>query len=164
MQVTSLLSQHEHDHDHGGADCSVCGHDHAPVRLWQTLIGVVFVLNAYVVDWLFQSAERVSSASALLGAVILGYPIVVTSVKDLWKGILSINELVGIAIIASFASGEYKTAGVVAFFMLMGEIINPHRGRRPGIHRIAHQADPHQGPPHRRQRRAGSRRQGSRRG
>ena len=123
MQVTSLLSQHEHDHDHGGADCSVCGHDHAPVRLWQTLIGVVFVLNAYVVDWLFQSAERVSSASALLGAVILGYPIVVTSVKDLWKGILSINELVGIAIIASFASGEYKTAGVVAFFMLMGEII-----------------------------------------
>ena len=123
MQVTSLLSQHEHDHDHGGADCSVCGHDHAPVRLWQTLIGVVFVLNAYVVDWLFQSAERVSSGSALLGAVILGYPIVVTSVKDLWKGILSINELVGIAIIASFASGEYKTAGVVAFFMLMGEII-----------------------------------------
>src|SRR5262249_47966503 len=37
--------------------------------------------------------------------------------------IVSINELVGIAVLASFASGDYKTAGVVAFFMLMSEII-----------------------------------------
>ncbi len=36
---------------------------------------------------------------------------------------MSINELVGIAVLAAFASGDYKTAGVVAFFMLMGEII-----------------------------------------
>ena len=135
MQVTSLLSQHEHDHNHSGADCSVCGHDHAPVRLWQTLIGVVFVLNAYIVDWLFQSSERVSSGSAMIGAIILGYPIVMTSAKDLWKGVLSINELVGVAIIASFASGEYKTAGVVAFFMLMGEIIETRtaQGARESI-------------------------------
>ena len=38
-------------------------------------------------------------------------------------GLLSINELVAIAVLAAFASGDYKTAGVVAFFMLMGEII-----------------------------------------
>jgi Cd2+/Zn2+-exporting ATPase len=36
---------------------------------------------------------------------------------------LTINELVGIAVLAAFASGDYKTAGVVAFFMLTGEII-----------------------------------------
>jgi Cd2+/Zn2+-exporting ATPase len=30
---------------------------------------------------------------------------------------------VAIAVLAAFASGDYKTAGVVAFFMLMGEII-----------------------------------------
>ena len=36
---------------------------------------------------------------------------------------MSINELVAIAVLAAFASGDYKTAGVVAFFMLMGEII-----------------------------------------
>jgi len=46
-----------------------------------------------------------------------------TAIKDLRQGILSINELVGIAVLASFASGDYKTAGLVAFFMLMGEII-----------------------------------------
>ena len=119
MQVTSLLSDHEHD-----AACSSCGHDHehAPVRLWQTLVGVVFVINAFIVDWLFQ-ANAVASASALIGAVILGYPIILTALKDLKRGRLSINELVAIAVLAAFASGDYKTAGVVAFFMLIGEIL-----------------------------------------
>jgi Cd2+/Zn2+-exporting ATPase len=128
MQVTSLLSQHDHQHDES---CSSCGHDHehAPVRLWQTLVGVVFVINAFLVDWLFQQAHAVASsstiasASAMIGALILGYPILVTAIKDLKQGRLSINELVAIAVLAAFASGDYKTAGVVAFFMLMGEII-----------------------------------------
>src|SRR6266851_1693275 len=121
---TSLLSNHEHEHTHD-ASCSACGpdHEHAPVRLWQTLLGVVFVLNAFVVDWFFAHGSAVASASAFVGAIVLGYPIVWTAVKDLYNGILSINELVGIAVLASFASGDYKTAGVVAFFMLMGEII-----------------------------------------
>ena len=122
MQVTSLLSRHEHEHDES---CATCGHDHehAPVRLWQTLVGVVFVLNAFLVDWFFEQGHTVASASGLIGAVILGYPIVWTAIKDLRSGVLSINELVAIAVLAAFASGDYKTAGVVAFFMLMGEII-----------------------------------------
>ncbi|HEY2083265.1 MAG TPA: cation-translocating P-type ATPase [Verrucomicrobiae bacterium] len=126
MQVTSLLNReedHHHHHDHD-ASCG-CGHDHehAPVRLWQTLVGVVFVINAFIVDWFLDSGTSVASVSALIGAVILGYPIVVTAIKDLRVGRLSINELVAIAVLAAFASGDYKTAGVVAFFMLMGEII-----------------------------------------
>lgn len=128
MQVTSLLSRHEHDHDHDhGVSCSCSDHDHdhehAPVRLWQTLVGIVFVLNAFIVDWVFQQGHAIASASAFLGAITLGYPIVYTAVKDIWQGILSINELVAIAVLAAFASSDYKTAGVVAFFMLMGEII-----------------------------------------
>src|SRR6266446_6312885 len=121
---TSLLSNHEHENTHD-ASCSACGpdHEHAPVRLWQTLLGVVFVLNAFVVDWFFARGSAVASASAFVGAIVLGYPIFWTAVKDLYNGILSINELVGIAVLAAFASGDYKTAGVVAFFMLMGEII-----------------------------------------
>ncbi len=93
------------------------------MRLWQTLIGVVFVLNAFIVDWLFDKGGTVASASAFIGAVVLGYPIVWTAVQDIRRGVLSINELVAIAVLAAFASSDYKTAGVVAFFMLMGEII-----------------------------------------
>src|ERR1700742_1377508 len=137
MQVTSLLSKqehkhdhhhhdHDHNHEHGDPlDCAGCGHDHehTPIHLVQTVIGVVFVLNAFVVDWAFDSAHTAASASAMIGAIILGYPIVWTSIKDLYRGRLTINELVGIAVVAAFASGDYKTAGIVAFFMLMGEII-----------------------------------------
>ena len=129
MQVTSLLSHHEH-----GPDCG-CGHDHdhehSVVHLWQAVIGVVFVLNAFIVDWLFESGGTVASASAFIGAVILIYPIVVTAIKDLRVGRLSINELVAIAVLFAFASGAfgsnmsagYKTAGLIAFLMLMGELI-----------------------------------------
>jgi Cd2+/Zn2+-exporting ATPase len=119
MQVTSLLTHHEH-----GPECG-CGHDHehSVVHLWQAVLGVVFVLNAFIVDSLFDQGHTVASASAFIGAIILGYPIVVTAVKDLRVGRLSINELVAIAVLAAFSSGDYKVAGVVAFFMLTGEII-----------------------------------------
>jgi Cd2+/Zn2+-exporting ATPase len=132
MQVTSLLSRRppvpEHVHDHLGHDesCSVCGyheHEHTQIRLGQTLLGVLFVINAFVVDAILAHGTLVASASAMIGAILLGYPIVWTAIQDLRRGIVSINELVGIAVLAAFASGDYKTAGVVAFFMLMGEII-----------------------------------------
>ena len=131
MQVTSLLTHHEH-----GPECG-CGHDHehSVVHLWQAVLGVVFVLNAFIVDWLFAQGDTVASASAFIGAIILGYPIVVTAVKDLRVGRLSINELVAIAVLAAFSSGDYKVAGVVAFFMLTGEIIEPRtaEGARASI-------------------------------
>ncbi|HKQ40754.1 MAG TPA: cation-translocating P-type ATPase [Verrucomicrobiae bacterium] len=140
MQVTSLLSHresphdHDHDHDHIGSheSCSVCGHDHehTSVRVFQLAIGILFVINAYLVDWLVDQATMVASASAMLGAIILGYPIMRTAFKDLKRGTLSINELVAIAVLASFASGDYKTAGVVAFFMLVGEIIETSTAAR----------------------------------
>src|SRR2546421_1548388 len=120
MQITSLLSREDqHTHD---ASCGACG-EHAPVRLWQTLIGVVFVVNAFIIDGLMSHGGTIASASALIGACVLGYPIVMTALRDVRAGVLSINELVAIAVLAAFASGDYKTAGVVAFFMLMGEII-----------------------------------------
>src|SRR5579862_3702349 len=108
MQVTSLLNrkeladQHQHAHEH--EDSCGCGHEHAPVRWWQTLIGVVFVANAFLVDWLFDKGTMVASGSALIGSVILGLPIVMTAIRDLRQGILSINELVAIAVLAAFAS------------------------------------------------------------
>jgi Zn2+/Cd2+-exporting ATPase len=133
MQVTSLLSRedqkhdhkHDHDHNHADEDCANCGHDHehTPVRLTQTVVGLIFIINSYIVGGLFQNGDMIATFSAMLGAIILGYPIVWTSFKDIRRGILSINELVGIAVLAAFAIGQYQTAGLVAFFMLLGEII-----------------------------------------
>ncbi len=97
--------------------------DHTPIRLKQTLAGLIFVLNSFVVSWVFDNARAAADLSAMIGAVILGYPIVWTALSDLRRGLLRTNELVAIAVLASFASGHYQEAGVVAFFMLLGEII-----------------------------------------
>ena len=125
MQVTSLLSSAEHAHDPKGGECATCGHDHshAPLRLKQTLCGLLFVINSFIVGWIFDQGATVADASAMIGAVLLGYPIVWNAFKDLRRGTLSTNELVALAVIASFSSGHYQEAGVVAFFMLLGEII-----------------------------------------
>jgi Cd2+/Zn2+-exporting ATPase len=130
MQVTSLLSREEHEHDHSCADC---GHDHdhdhshAVLPLAQTLIGLLFVINSFAVSWMsgfFQgAAEPVSAGSAMIGAIILGYPILITAFVDLRRGLLTTNELVALAVTISFGSGHYQEAGVVAFFMLLGQII-----------------------------------------
>ncbi len=133
MQVTSLISQSEHVH---GDNCG-CGHDHehSVVSIPWAAFGIVCVINAFIVDWLFESGTTLASASAMIGAIALGYPIIVTAVKDLRAGRLSINELVAIAVLAAFASADYKTAGIVAFFMLTGELIESRtaQGARDSI-------------------------------
>jgi Cd2+/Zn2+-exporting ATPase len=145
MQVTSLLSREEqghhghdhdhdhdhhshHDHDHGHEHGHDHGHEHIPVRLWQMLLGVILIANSFLVSWFFDKGSMVAGVSAMLGAITLGWPIVQTAIKDIRRGILSINELVAIAVLAAFASGEsqtggYQTAGIIAFFMLVGELI-----------------------------------------
>ena len=54
MQVTSLLSQ-QHQH---GPECG-CGHDHSHsvVHMVQVVLGIVFVLNSFIVDWFFAAGS-----------------------------------------------------------------------------------------------------------
>ena len=129
MQVTSQVSGGAADahaqHDHDDPDCASCGHDHehTSIKLTQLLVGVIFVVNAFIVEWVLETGTIVDDISAMIGAIILGYPIILTGIRDLRKGLLSINELVSLAVLAAFSSGDYKTAGIVAFFMLLGEMI-----------------------------------------
>src|SRR5436190_2937536 len=131
MQVTSLTSREDHvldDHAHYSHD-----HEHILVRLLQMVIGVIFIANSFLVEWMFQKGSTVAGLSAMAGAMILGWPIVTTAIRDIRRGILSINELVAIAVLAAFAAGAFKsgespvggyqTTGIIAFFMLLGELI-----------------------------------------
>ena len=124
MQVTSLLSQQEHNHT-DGERCSTCGtdHEHATQQLGVTLFGLILVINSFIIEWFTANGKTAADLSAGLGAIVLGWPIVVVAVKDLKRGNLTTNELVALAVLASFASGHYQEAGVVSFFMLLGQII-----------------------------------------
>ncbi|MGD8450346.1 MAG: cation-translocating P-type ATPase [Phycisphaerae bacterium] len=114
-------------------------HDHlksetgrATTKLVATLLGGVLVLMSFVADWLFPSdaapgqggaANVYAAMLAAVGALLLAAPLWVHAAKCLLSGHLHMDELVALAILAAMAQGEYQTAGVVAFFLLLSNLI-----------------------------------------
>lgn len=134
--ITKFLNLFKHHDEHDGQHGEEChcheghhrGHSHAKVSLFVALLGGVLVVNAYLAerflqDWIDPTA---ATFSALAGALILSVPIIWTAVRDLVKGQIYMNELVSLALIACFINHDYKTAGAVAFFMLITIMIE-HR-------------------------------------
>ncbi|MCJ7692401.1 MAG: cation-translocating P-type ATPase, partial [Sedimentisphaerales bacterium] len=60
---------------------------------------------------------------AMIAAILLGTPIVIHAVESLVKKEPHMDELVALAILAAFATQNYIAAGVVAFFMLLSELM-----------------------------------------
>ncbi len=124
-------AEHKHEHNHSkGFVCPTCGevsegtgHDRSMGRLGFALLGGCFTLNSFLLNWLLPSYALAAEYSALVGAVILAMPIVWTATKDLWKGKVYMNELVALAILAAIAGGNFQTAGIIAFFLLLTIII-----------------------------------------
>ncbi len=110
------------------ADCGCHHHgpdaDAAQARMvgW-LLTGSAFMLNAYLGDVLFRDNPLVAEFSAALGALILAMPIFIAAVKDLAAGRMNMNELVALAVLAAMSQGDFRTAGLVAFFMLLALLI-----------------------------------------
>ncbi|MCX6903254.1 MAG: hypothetical protein NTW03_07210 [Verrucomicrobia bacterium] len=105
MKVISHAG-HLHDGHHEHDESCGCGeeHSHVQVQFKQTLVGLLFVINSFIAEWVLDRGEAPATVSAMIGAVILGYPIIWTAIKDLRNGALTTNELVSLAVIASFAS------------------------------------------------------------
>lgn len=136
---------HDHAHEHEHEHTSCCGHDHseekgfcpcghdavsngvghdrAMGRIFFALLGGLLTVNSFLLDWLLPEQTFAANMSALLGAFILALPIVITAVKDLLNGKVYMNELVALAILAALASGDFQTAGIIAFFLLLTIII-----------------------------------------
>ncbi len=115
---------------HGCLFCdSSQDHDHNHQTLWYLagiFMGAVLIFNSYIVQIVFDNPQRIAAITAFVGAVLLSIPVIVRTVRDLVKGHLHMNELVAIAIAACFALEKYETAGVVAFLMLLADLIEHH--------------------------------------
>ncbi|MBO5802222.1 MAG: HAD-IC family P-type ATPase, partial [Lentisphaeria bacterium] len=130
---------HDHHHDHHEADpdeptrCISCGapiggagHSRSMGRPLFAFFGGLLILNSYLLPLLFENAEFAANLSAFLGALCLALPIVATAIKDLLEGRVYMNELVALAILAAFAGGDFRAAGLIAFFLLVTIIIETH--------------------------------------
>jgi Cd2+/Zn2+-exporting ATPase len=108
----------------GGPSCDCNHHDHSHPshQLFTCLLGVVFIVNTYLLEF-FTSHLFASQLCAIVAALIFGLPILWTAIKDLIGGKLYMNELVALALLASFVQEDFKTAGLIGFFMLLSLII-----------------------------------------
>jgi Cd2+/Zn2+-exporting ATPase len=93
------------------------------MALLGTLAGGVLLINSGIAKYIYGKYDFNTSFLAMAGAILLGAPIVLHAIKSLIHREAHMDELVALAIIAAFATQEYATAGVVAFFMLVSELI-----------------------------------------
>jgi len=91
-----------------------------------TLTGGILIFNAFIAKHLFPNSPAISEISALAGALLLGLPMIIKSFKGFFTGGLRLTELASIAVLACIALGDYLTAGVVAFILVLGELLE-HR-------------------------------------
>jgi Cd2+/Zn2+-exporting ATPase len=93
------------------------------VALLGTLAGGVLLINSGIAKFIYGSGSFNAEFLEMAAAILLGAPIVLHAIKSLIHKEAHMDELVALAIIAAFATQEYATAGTVAFFMLLSELI-----------------------------------------
>jgi Cd2+/Zn2+-exporting ATPase len=116
-----------HDHLHFKDDIAA-EHTHGKqirvsMALLGTLAGGMLLINSGLAGLIYGRSSFNAEILAMLGAILLGAPIVIHAVKSLMERHAHMDELVALAIVAAFVTGEYVTAGAVAFFMLLSELI-----------------------------------------
>ncbi|MDD3153308.1 MAG: heavy metal translocating P-type ATPase [Victivallaceae bacterium] len=121
---------HSHDQEEGRPACPCghdavggVGHDRTMGKISFALLGGLLTANSFLLDALLPRQTFASMFSAILGAFILALPIIFTAIRDLVNGKVYMNELVALAILAALAGGDFQTAGIIAFFLLVSIII-----------------------------------------
>ncbi len=101
----------------------------AAAKLIATMLGGVLVAASFLVKPLFSGTAADDSVNmyrdlmAAVGALLLAVPLWAHALKGLATGHMHMDELVALAILAAMATGDYQTAGVVAFFLLLSNLI-----------------------------------------
>lgn len=123
---------HSHDHPHKHDDGHVhdegmacCSHHNVKLERYMLLylIGGVLLLSTVLTEWLLTDIvpTTIAEIPAIIGALLLGFPLFVASVKELWKGHASTSTLCAIAILGSMAIHKYDVAGFLAFILLVAD-------------------------------------------
>ncbi len=118
-----------HEHLHFKDDLAV-EHTHGKqvrvsIALLGTLAGGMLLISHYFGKsrFIFGPESFQSQILALAAALLLGTPIIWHAIKSLVRKETHMDELVALAIIAAIATQQYEAAGIVAFFMLLSELV-----------------------------------------
>ena len=102
------MDHHHHEHTKGkqvGVSAALLG----------ALAGGVLLIVSGVAPYFYGEENEAAELCAMIGAVLLGFPVVYHALKCMLHGHMHMDELVALAIVAAFATEQYATAGTVAF-------------------------------------------------
>ena len=83
----------------------------------------LLALLSYIIDHGNLSPSFAGNVFSLISVAVNGFPIVWGAAKGLVRRKVNVDELVGLAIIASLIQGEFLAAAVVSFVMTIGGLI-----------------------------------------
>ncbi|MCK4629356.1 MAG: cation-translocating P-type ATPase [Sedimentisphaerales bacterium] len=115
-----LLEQEQQYHD---SDKTRSRTFRVSLSLLGTLLGGTLLLNSLIAELIPSIDKSQAELMAMVGAILLGAPIIWHAMASVIKGRSHMDELVALAIIAAFAMENYRVAGAVGFFMLLSELI-----------------------------------------
>ncbi|MCH8118558.1 MAG: cadmium-translocating P-type ATPase [Planctomycetes bacterium] len=118
-----MAHQHLHFKDNIAVEHTHGKQMRVSIALIGTLAGGTLLINSGIAKLIYGSGSFNAEFFAMAGAILLGAPIVLHAIKSLIKKEMHMDELVALAIIAAFATQKYVTAGIVASFMLLSELI-----------------------------------------
>ncbi len=124
MSEISAEQRHQHEQVHREGKMACCAHhEMAGIEKWMAfyLFGGALVMTTVIGKWLGFGGSGVIQLPALVGAVVLGAPLIWAAYTELRRGRASSSTLVAVAILAAIASGEYETAGLLAFILLVAD-------------------------------------------
>lgn len=91
--------------------------------LMGTFAGGVLLIVSIVAPFFYDKQPEVVELVAMIGAFLLAVPVIWHALRCMMHGHMHMDELVALAIVAAFAMGDYVEAGLVAFIMLLGELM-----------------------------------------
>ncbi len=120
----AAMQAQDHDQIHSESKMACCAHhEMAGIEKWMFwyLVGGVLVMMTVIANWFGFKDSLTAQIPALIGAAVLGAPLVWAAFNELRQGRASSSTLVAIAILAAIAATEYQTAGLLAFILLIAD-------------------------------------------
>ncbi len=118
-----MAHQHLHFQEEFGTEQTRDKQLRVSIALIGTLAGGVLLINSGIGRFIYGPGSFNTELFAMLGAILLGAPIIVHAVRSLLRGESHMDELAALGIVAAFATGEYVAAGLIGFFMLLSELV-----------------------------------------
>jgi Cd2+/Zn2+-exporting ATPase len=118
-----MAHQHLHFKEEFGTEQTREKQVRVSIALLGTLAGGVLLINSGIGKVFYGAGSFNTQMFAMLGAILLGAPIIVHAIHSLIRGESHMDELAALGIVAAFAVGEYVAAGLIGFFMLLSELV-----------------------------------------